>query len=553
MITSGMSAPRGTPETDAWWRDAVIYQIYPRSFADGDDNGTGDLIGVAQRIGHLADLGVDALWLSPFYPSPMADGGYDVADYRDVDPRFGSLDDFDALVEAAHGRGIRIYIDIVPNHTSSAHPWFQAALAAPKGSAERDRYVFRDGLGPDGDQPPSNWASRFGGSAWSRTPDGQWYLHLFHQDQPDLNWSNPEVRAEFDDILRFWCRRGVDGFRIDVAYAMVKDLDEPLRDVVMVPSHADEVAANPDHPFLDRPEVRDIHREWRRILDGFTPPRVAIGEIWLPTDRRLRYLGPDKLHQAFDFDFLLCPWDAAAYRAVIDEAVDGATAAGSVPTWVLGNHDTVRPASKFGLPPGTDTTAWLMSDGTAPPADPALGLRRARAAALLQLALPGAAYIYQGEELGLPEVADLSPEQLQDPVWERSRHTAKGRDGCRVPIPWEKSGPSLGFGRTAGWLPQPEDWSDLSVAAQTGDPGSTLEMYRAALRARRALSPGTRFTWDRDLNVGYVLAFRRDDHLIVVNTGSTPVPLPPGEAVVASTDLPPAELPGDATVWLRTG
>ncbi|GAA3721664.1 alpha-glucosidase [Spinactinospora alkalitolerans] len=545
--------------SENWWRDAVIYQIYPRSFADTDGDGVGNIAGITRRIDHLAALGVDAVWLSPFYPSPWADGGYDVADFRDVDPLLGTLADFDALVAAAHERDIRIIVDIVPNHTSDQHPWFQEAVRAAPGSRERERYVFRDGRGEDGSLPPSNWESRFGGPAWTRLPDGQWYLHLFAREQPDLNWADPEVREEFLDILRFWSRRGVDGFRIDVAYALMKDLTEPLRDVVVVPegSGLDDIAVNPDHPHWDRPETHDIYREWRRVFEEFDPPRVAVAEAWLPSDRLVHYLREDELHQAFNFEFLRCAWDADAYRKVIDTSIADAASVRTVATWVLSNHDVVRPASVLGLPNGADLNSWLMSDGTEPAVDVELGRRRARAAALLEMGLPGSTYIYQGEELGLPEVADLPAEVLQDPKWERTGHTAKGRDGCRVPIPWEVDGPSFGFGDAPGWLPQPDDWGGLSVRAQTGDPDSTLELYRAVLRARRELtgefSPGESLAWDDDLNQGDVLAFWRGEHwLVLVNTGSTPVTLPEGDVVVSSVALGgDRTLPANAAAWLR--
>ncbi|PSK98058.1 alpha-glucosidase [Murinocardiopsis flavida] len=542
---------------DHWWRDAVIYQIYPRSFGDADGDGIGDIPGITDRIDHLAALGVDAVWLSPFYPSPLADGGYDVADFRGVDPLLGTLGDFDALVAAAHARGIRVIIDIVPNHTSEEHPWFVEALNSPPGSAARERYVFRDGKGPDGAEPPSGWQSRFGGPTWTRLPDGQWYLHLFAREQPDLNWANPEVRAEFLDILRFWSDRGVDGFRIDVAAALAKDLSEPLREIVQTPdgSGLDEMRANPDHPFLDRPEIHDIYREWRRVFDSYDPPRVAVAEAWLPSHRQLHYVRADELHQAFNFEFLRCPWDADALRDVITTSVDDASSVGTVATWVRSNHDVVRTPSALGLPRGTDLAAWLMTDGTEPPLDLERGLRRARAIALLQFGLPGSNYVYQGEELGLPEVADLPPEVLQDPKWERTGHTVKGRDGCRVPLPWDTQGPSLGFGAALGWLPQPAGWGGLSVAAQTGDPDSTLELFRGAIRLRRTLigaGAGESFAWDADTDKGDLLAFTRGEHwLVLTNTGAEPVALPDGEVLLASGPLDNGALPGDTSVWLR--
>ncbi|WP_344678451.1 glycoside hydrolase family 13 protein [Saccharopolyspora taberi] len=534
-----------------WWRNAVIYQIYPRSFADSDGDGVGDLGGVVSGMDHLAGLGVDAVWLTPFYPSPWVDGGYDVCDHRAVDPELGTLADFDRLVTAAHDRGIRVLVDIVPNHTSDRHPWFQRALAAPPGSPERDRYLFRYGRG---DRPPSNWESRFGGRAWTRLPDGQWYLHLFSPEQPDLNWDNPEVRAEFADILRFWARRGVDGFRVDVAAALVKDMTEPLRDVVggEGASGLDDLAANPDHPFLDRPEVHDIYREWNRIFHEFDPPRIGVAEAWVHNDRRVRYTRGDELQQAFNFEFLRVRWNAAEYRRIIQESVAGARSVGATATWVLSNHDVVRPVTTLGLPADIDPKVWLASHGENPPADLELGTRRARAAALLSLGLPGSAYVYQGEELGLPEVPDLPVEVLSDPKWEHTSHKEKGRDGCRVPMPWTRDGVSAGFSTAPGWLPQPCGWGARSVQAQDGDPGSMLELYRSALRARREFAEDESFAWDDRHNIGDVLAFWRGDVLVLVNTGGSAVPLPAGEVLLSSIGLGDV-LPGDAAVWLRVG
>ncbi len=548
-------SPKGEDIVRQWWRDSVLYQIYPRSFADANGDGVGDIAGITSRLDHLAGLGVDGIWLSPFYPSPWADGGYDVADFRDVDPRLGTLSDFDAMVEAAHARGLRVMIDIVPNHTSEEHPWFEAALAAGPGSPERDLYVFRDGKGENGELPPTNWRSTFGGPAWSRAADGQWYLHLFAPEQPDLNWNDERVREEFRDILRFWSRRGVDGFRIDVAYALVKDMREPLRDLVLVEGgRFEDIAANPDHPLLDRPEVHEVYRDWRRVLSEFDPPRVTVGEVWMPAERRVLYTRSDELDQTFNFDFLMTRWDADAYRAVIESSIADATQVGTVPTWVIGNHDVVRPVSVLGLPQGTDQRAWLLGDGLAPRTDLELGGRRARALALLELALPGSAYVYQGEELGLPEVADLPTEALEDPRWVRSGHTDKGRDGCRVPLPWTVAGDSYGFGSDGGaepWLPQPEGWGRWSVEAQERDPDSTLELYRRALTERRRFSSDEVLTWDDTLNRGPLLAFwRGSDVLVLVNLGEEAVELPPGEVLVASAELDEG-LPGNTAVWLR--
>ena len=421
-----------------WWRQAVVYQIYPRSFADASGDGVGDLQGITSRVPYLAALGVVAVWLSPFYPSALADGGYDVDDYRDVDPRLGTLEDFDAMVAALHEAGIRVIVDIVPNHTSNRHAWFQEALAAPKDSPARDRYIFRDGLGPDGAEPPSDWQSVFGGPAWTRVPDGQWYLHLFAPEQPDLNWDHREVRDDFLTTLRFWSDRGVDGFRVDVAHALVKDLTEPFADHATL---VDEEALPPGHhPLWDRDEVHDIYVEWRKVFNEYQPPRTAVAEAWVHPSRRSRYASPEGLGQAFNFDLLRADWDATQFRTIINDNLTDALRSGASSTWVFSNHDVVRHPTRYGLPKGEpkrpqDGKAWLLSNG-AGPLDRDLGLRRARAATLMMLALPGSAYLYQGEELGLHEVGDLPADVLQDPTFLRSKGAEKGRDGCRVPLPW---------------------------------------------------------------------------------------------------------------------
>jgi alpha-glucosidase len=537
-----------------WWRQAVIYQVYPRSFADADGDGLGDLRGVTRRLDHLAALGVDALWLSPFYPSELADGGYDVADHRDVDPRLGTLDDFDDLVAEAHRLGLKVVVDIVPNHTSHLHPWFQEALRSGPGSPARERYVFRPGRGAHGELPPTDWPSVFGGSAWTRTADGEWYLHLFAPEQPDLDWDHEQVRADFRTTLRFWSDRGVDGFRVDVAHGLAKDLAEPLRDIGSIGATGE--AALPllppgSHPYWDRDEVHEIYRDWRKVFDAYSPPRTAVAEAWVPGARRALYARPDELGQAFNFEYLETGWDAKELRRVITDELATARTAGATATWVLSNHDVVRHASRLMLPPGTDPEAWLMSGGTAPALDTAAGLRRARAATLLMLALPGSAYLYQGEELGLPEVADLPTEVLQDPIWEQTGHVRKGRDGCRVPLPWTTSGPSYGFGPGAAWLPQPSSFARYAVEAQAGAEGSTLELYRTALRLRRKLLEGETLTWAADSPAGVLDFVRREGWRCVTNLGGGPVPLPPGELLLASTPLPDARtLPPDTTVWL---
>jgi alpha-glucosidase len=533
----------------AWWRDAAIYQVYLRSFADGDGDGTGDIAGLRQRLPYLRDLGVDALWITPWYVSPLADGGYDVADYRAIDPAFGTLQDAEALIGAAHGHGIRVIVDIVPNHTSDRHAWFREALAAGPGSPARERYHFRD--------RPNNWQSRFGGPAWSQVDDGQWYLHLFDASQPDLHWDHPQVRAEFISILRFWLDRGVDGFRIDVAARLVKqaglpDKPEPTEPVTSF----EDVGPGPDK---DRPEVHDIYRDWRRVLDEYEGDRTFIGEIWLDDpDRLTRYLRPDELHTAFNFAFLKCPWETDALRAVIDRTLSTHARVGAPPTWVLSNHDVTRHATRYGR---ADTRFVKRMHEADAPADLELGQRRARAAALLSMALPGGVYVYQGDELGLPEVLDLPTAARQDPVFHRTRGADPGRDGCRVPLPWSGDAPPFGFGEGGSWLPQPPQWRELTADRQAADPASMLSLYRRALRIRReepALGDGGMRWLDADAGV---LAFARDPHFVcVVNLTDHEVALPAGTPMLASVELADArgaasttKLPPDAAVWMRAG
>ncbi len=545
---------------DDWWRHAVVYQIYPRSFADANGDGVGDIAGIRAKLPHLAALGVDAIWISPWYPSPMADAGYDVSDYRDIEPVFGTLAEADALIAEAHAEGIKVIIDIVPNHTSDQHALFQAALAAAPGSPERELYVFREGRGSAGELPPNDWQSSFGGPAWTRVPDGQWYLHLFAPGQPDVDWRHPEVRAEFEQTLRFWFDRGIDGFRIDVAHGLEKNWELP--DVGGLPFPLPEDAAH-DHPHWDQPAVHEIFREWRTVADEYSPPRVFCGEIWVGRPHRLAaYLRPDELHTAFNFDFLMAPWLPAELRRVIDATIASHAAVGAPPTWVLGNHDVCRPASRYARDQhGLGPRARNLRHFQARPADPELGARRVRAAALLMLALPGGAYVYQGEEFGLPEVEDIPAEALQDPTWVQSGGTDKGRDGCRVPLPWTSAGETYGFspdGSAAPWLPQPADWASFAADAQDGVHGSTLELYRTALKLRRELDE----LGDGDLEwldgPEQVLAFARPADADGVrfqcwtNLGSEPVALPAGEVLLASGPLTEdGALPSDTTVWLR--
>jgi len=547
--TDAPHAPASGPD---WWRQAVVYQVYPRSFADADGDGLGDLAGVTSRVPYLAALGVDAVWLSPFYPSALADGGYDVDDYRDVDPRLGSLADFDEMVAALHSAGIRLIVDIVPNHTSDRHAWFREALAAPPGSPARDRYVFREGAGPHGSLPPADWESVFGGPAWERVPDGQWYLHLFAPEQPDLNWDNPEVREDFLRTLRFWADRGVDGFRVDVAHALAKNLEEPL------PGQAallDEGRPHGTHPFWDRDEVHEIYAAWRAVFDEYDPPRTAVAEAWVHSTRRARYASPEGLGQAFNFDLLRADWDPAEFRRIIGENLLDAQEMGTSSPWVLSNHDVVRHATRYGLT-GRDGSRtqdgkdWLRSGGTTPRLDTALGLRRARAATLLMLALPGSAYLYQGEELGLHEVGDLPDDVLQDPTFRRSGGTEKGRDGCRVPLPWTPDGPAYGFGDAPAHLPQPEWFAASSVQAQEDDPESTLSLYRRALRLRRELQTEERLSWADGEPDQVLHLVRPGGWRSVTNFGREPVPLPTGTVVVRSGPLDDGALPPDTTAWV---
>lgn len=578
-LTAG--APAHTPATSGeWWRDAVIYQVYPRSFADGNGDGTGDLPGVTAKLDHLAQLGVDAVWLSPFYRSPQKDAGYDVADYRDIDPLFGTLADFDEMLAGAHERGLKVIVDLVPNHSSDQHAWFQEALAAAPGSAERERYMFRDGRGPAGDEVPNNWQSIFGGPAWTRLApredDGplgpQWYLHLFDSTQPDLNWDNPEVRAEFEDVLRFWLDRGVDGFRVDVAHGMIKAAGLPDWDgqVAMVEGTVEDASeADPGAPedgstgagnrgpMFDQDGVHDIYRAWHKVLAGYDGDRCLVAEAWVePLSRLARYVRPDEMHQAFNFSFLTAPWDAATVRTVVNASLSTMEAVGAPTTWVLSNHDVVRHASRFGL----EEIGGRQLNGigaTDPQPDAALGLRRARAATLLMLGLPGSAYMYQGEELGLPDHTALPDDVRQDPSFFRTNGAEPGRDGCRVPLPWVGGAPGNGFGPTGKtWLPQPDVYAELAADRQYGVEGSTFEMYRTALGLRRAENLGAGvLSWvDSLAEHPDVVAFRVADVVVVANLSATPFALPAGAQVLVASgelDATSGELPSDTTVWLR--
>ncbi|WP_413354668.1 glycoside hydrolase family 13 protein [Microbacterium sp. 1P06AB] len=561
MTSDVQTAPETADLTDAelpeWWRQAVVYQVYPRSFTDADGDGIGDLRGIRSRVPYLRELGVDAVWMSPFYPSELADGGYDVADYREVDPRLGTLADADALIATLHEAGIKVVIDIVPNHTSDQHAWFQEALASERGSAARARYIFRDGKGENGEEPPADWQSVFGGPAWEPVGDGQWYFHNFAVEQPDLDWSNPEVRADFVRTLRFWSDRGVDGFRIDVAHMLTKDLPVDL------PTQAelDAMPLDGRHPMIDRDDVHEVYAEWRAVFNSYDPPRTAVAEAWVAPARIPLYASAESLGQAFNFDLLEGDFDASQFRRIVADNLALAASSGSSTTWVLSNHDVVRHATRYGLPHSARDASgrparkhgneWLLSGGAASTVDADAGLRRARAASLFVLGLPGSAYIYQGEELGLQEVGDIPEGDRQDPTFFRSPGEDIGRDGCRVPIPWSESGSSFGFGSGGAHLPQPAWFGEMSVEAQEDDPTSTLNLYRRALHLRHELQTAEELTW---LETGRadVLAFTRPNGwTVVTNFGDEPADLPAGEVLLASGDLDGDRLPHATTVWLR--
>jgi alpha-glucosidase len=513
--------------SELWWREATVYQIYVRSFADSNGDGVGDLEGIRSRLGYLQELGVEALWLTPFYPSPMVDNGYDVANPRDVDPLFGDLADFDRLVADAHARGIRVTVDVVPNHSSSEHPWFQAAVAAAPGSPERARYWFRDGKGDHGEEPPNNWLSVFSGPAWTRVEDGQWYLHLFAPEQPDLNWANPEVVADFEQTLRFWLDRGADGFRVDVAHGLAKPADLPDMD----PRAIHNIIAHTKYfdPRFDNDDVHELHAGVRRVLDEY-PGAAAVGEIWVSDDERWgRYITHGRLHLGFNFHLVLTHFDAGAMRSAIDKSLAIARQVGAPPTWTLGNHDVWRQVSRYG---GGE-----------------VGLQRARAMALVELALPGAVYLYNGEELGLPNGV-LTSAQSTDPGATSDQRGS--RDVARIPLPWSGDSPPFGFTTGAStWLPMPPEWADRTVERQSYDPGSTLTLYRTALQLRRSHSAirGETITWDAA--PPGCLAFRRDGGLLcVLNTSDGPIDLPPGELLLSSGEVEDGKLPADSAAWL---
>ena len=543
-----------------WWRQAVVYQVYPRSFYDLDGNGLGDIRGVTQKVPYLKELGIDAVWLSPFYPSELADGGYDVADYRDVAPELGTLADFDEMTAALHEAGIRVVVDIVPNHTSDQHVWFKEAVNSPKGSPARNRYIFRDSrIDEDGnEQIPSDWISMFGGPQWDRLPDGQWYLHTFAPEQPDLNWDNPEVREEFEDVLAFWSDRGVDGFRIDVAHSLVKD-----QAVIFGPDPLptwEEMEALPwdgKHPVWDRDDVHEVYKGWRKVFDRYDPPRVAVAEAWVEDpERRAKYASIEGLGQTFNFDLLRADFHAGEFRQIIDHNLELAALADSSTTWVLSNHDVVRHATRYGLPDlrdGEESVVgqkWLLDGGSLAEVDVERGNRRADATTMLLLALPGSTYLYQGEELGLHEVGDIADEDRQDPTYFRSPGVDIGRDGCRVPLPWVADAPGYGFGSEKPHFPQPDWFADHAVDVEDKDPNSTLNLYRQALSLRKRLLTEERLTWEDGGSEDVFQFVRPNGWRVVMNFSDKPVDLPEGDLLLTSRPLEDGRLPGETTAWL---
>ena len=518
-----------------WWRTAVIYQIYPRSFADGNGDGIGDLVGTTARLESLRSLGIDAIWFSPFFKSPQKDAGYDVADYKTIDPLFGTNEEFYDLLAKAHSLGLRIIVDIVPNHSSDQHELFQAALRAAPGSPEREIYIFRDGKGANGELPPNNWESVFGGNAWTRTtnPDGtpgQWYLHIFDSSQPDFNWENPKVTELFEDILSFWLDKGVDGFRIDVAHGLVKEVGLP--DVKIGATH---VVDETEHPFWGQEGVHDIIRGWRKLLNRYED-RAMCAEAWvLPLSRMAKWVREDEYHQTFNFGYLETPWDRNALEKVVAESLREFGKVGAPSTWVLSNHDTIRHTSKYGVPSIPLHGQGIGPDSEQP--DEAMGLRKARAASAFMLGLPGGAYIYQGEELGLPEHTMLEGKYRQDPTWFRTNGEKVGRDGCRVPLPWEANGgPSFGFNTTGkSWLPAPESFKRYARDAQEGIAGSTLELYKRLIKERKEFAMGSgefRFApeYSSDSTLGYV----NNGVLVISNFGPDSVNVPAGKLLVTT-------------------
>jgi alpha-glucosidase len=557
-----------TKENAEWWRSAVIYQIYPRSFADGNGDGMGDLKGVTARLDSLVDLGIDAIWFSPFMLSPQKDAGYDITDYKQIDPLFGNLDDFDEMLKAANAKGIRIIVDMVPNHSSDQNSLFQAALKAGPGSPERDMYIFRDGKGFLKRKAPNNWPSVFGGSTWTRIREangkkGQFYLHIFDSSQPDFNWENPKVQEYFNDILRFWLDRGVAGFRVDVAHGLIKRAGLP--DTVEYSTEMGGAKGDDEltleelerkNPYWGQPAVHEINRKFRKVIDSYDD-RIMAGEAWImPLTRMAEWVRKDEYHQAFNFDYMFAAWSKEGQKRSITDSLKAFGHVGAPSTWVLSNHDVIRHATRLAYNDGELPPQGDGIDGKFTQPDEARGIRRARAATSFMLGLPGGAYLYQGEELGLPEHTTLDGKFRQDPTWFRTKGKRVGRDGCRVPLPWEAGvGAANGFNTTGeSWLPQPENYKHLSRDKQTGVAGSTLELYKRLLKVRKSLGLGAGdFRWAPEFENENSLAYVNKGVAVVANFGTNPVVLPKGEVLVTSqVDLSAdGYLEQDQTAWVK--
>ena len=554
-------APIASRTERPWWRDAVTYQIYPRSFADANGDGIGDVEGIRSRLPYLKSLGIDAIWISPWYPSPQHDHGYDVSDYMDIEPAYGTLAQAEQLIKEAHDFGIKFIVDVVPNHTSSEHKWFQEALAAKPGSKERDRYMFRDGKGENGDLPPNNWEAVFGGPAWKRVVEadgtpGQWYLHLFAVEQPDLNWENQEVKDHLEDVLKFWLDRGVDGFRIDVAHGMVKEAGLP--DIRIDPTAS--MLGTEHKPFWDQEGVHEIYRSWRKIFDSYPGDRMAVAEAWVsPASRIARYVRPDELQNSFNFEMLTTLWDAKQIKTKIDNSIEALAEVGAPTSWVFNNHDVVRSVDRLDLGLTNHGGTTFSRQGDAKKLNIARGTLRARSATLMTLALPGGTYLYQGEEIGLPEVRDLPEDRLTDPRWKMSGFQDRGRDGCRVPLPWSAD-PKGGFGFSTNnslkldesWLPQSPWMGKYAVDTQDGVEGSTLTMYRKALAIRKGeegLGDGP-MEW---IEAGAdVVAFERPGNFACYINFGAAIELPSSSQIlVASGPISGHTLPTDTAAWVR--
>jgi alpha-glucosidase len=538
-----------------WWRQAAVYQIYPRSFADSNGDGIGDLKGVTSRIEYLKSLSLDAVWLSPFYPSALVDGGYDVDDYRNVDPKLGTLEDFDEMLAALHAAGIRLFVDIVPNHSSNLHEWFKEAIAAEPGSAARNRYIFREGRGANGELPPTDWVSHFAPSAWTHESamggkHNQWYMHYFAPEQPDWNWDNREVEEDFLKTLKFWADRGVDGFRIDVAHGLKKDLSEPLR-MRNTLEHEVDRPTDGKGILADRNEVFEVYKEWRKLFNQYDPPRVAVAEANVVPERMPLYASEETLGQCFDFGFIFTSFSAVDYKNSVQKALELAAKNKSSSTWCLSNHDQIRHATKMGLDSKVDRREWMLSNGTSAPLDKELGTRRALAATLFILALPGSTYLYQGEELGLHEVTDIPESQIQDPQYLRNLKVDKGRDGCRVPLPWNKSGSSFGFGSNGSHLPQPKWFSDYSVESEDGVKNSPLEIYRNAMKFRKSLITEESITWHETSDKEVLHFSRPNGWHCIINFNGANFPMPAGEILISSAPLAENSISAGTAVWFK--